>query len=114
MLHYVLDDTTAAATTRQLYHALSPGSYVTISHVTNEGASGVQAEQIRQVMAQSTNPTGVRSRSQIQQLLDGLDLVPPGLVWLPEWRPESVDDVLLNQPERSSALAAVGQRVRGP
>ncbi len=45
---------------------------------------------------------------------DGLDLVPPGLVWLPEWRPESVDDVLLNQPERSSALAAVGQRVRGP
>jgi hypothetical protein len=71
-------------------------------------------EQIQQVMAQSTNPTGTRSRSQIQQLLDGLELVPPGLVWLPEWRRESPDDVLLDQPERSSALAAVGQRVRGP
>lgn len=114
VLHYMLDDATASAATRYLYHSLIPGSYVAISHVTNEGTAGVQAEQIRQVMAQSTNPTGVRSRAQIQQLLDGLDLVPPGLVWLPEWRPESADDVLLNQPERSSALAAVGQRVREP
>lgn len=111
VLHYVLDDTVAAAATRYLYHALAPGSYVAISHVTNEGSSGARAEQLRQVMAQSTSPTGVRSRAGIQQLLAGLALVPPGLVWLPEWQPESPDDVFLDQPERSTALAAVGQRV---
>ena len=110
-LCYVLDDAVAAAATRYLYDVLAPGSYVALSHVTNEGSSSARVKQVQQVTAQSTSPTGVRSRAGIQHLLNGLALVPPGLVWLPEWHPESPDDVLLAQPDRSTALAAVGQRV---
>ena len=111
VLHYIPDDAVAAHTAQYLYDVLAPGSYVAMSHSTNEGSSGGLAEQMREITAQSTNPTGVRSRAQIQRLLAGLELVPPGLVWLPEWRPESPDDVLLDQPDRSTCLAAVGRRV---
>jgi len=110
VLHYVLDDDTAHQAAQRLYAALAPGSYVALSHVTNEGVSRSMTERIKQVTAQTTNPTGTRSRAQILSLLAGLDLVPPGLVWLPEWRPESPDDVLLDQPERSTCLGAVGKR----
>jgi hypothetical protein len=39
--------------------------------------------------------------------MEGLELVPPGLVYLPLWRPD-VDDDLLDQPERSANYGGVG------
>lgn len=109
VLHYVLADAVAAHATQYLYTMLAPGSYVAVSHGTNEGVSGALAEQTNQIIARSTNPTGARSRAQIQDLLAGLELVPPGLIWLPEWHAESADDVLIDQPERSMCLGAVGR-----
>jgi hypothetical protein len=39
----------------------------------------------------------------------GFELVEPGLVWVPQWRPEDPDDVG-DQPERSSQYAGVGRK----
>ena len=30
----------------------------------------------------------MRTREQVERLFDGWELVPPGLVYLPQWRPE--------------------------
>ena len=51
-------------------------------------------------------PFTLRSRAQILDLFDGFDLVEPGLVSLPEWRPEfNTDRTPLNGP----TVCAVGQ-----
>jgi hypothetical protein len=38
----------------------------------------------------------------------GTELVEPGMVWLPEWRPEEPDD--LENPAKSLGYAAVGRK----
>jgi S-adenosyl methyltransferase len=53
------------------------------------GASGVEA----------TTPAHVRSRAAIRQLVDGMDIIEPGLAWPPEWRPDPGDEVPGNAAE---------------
>jgi hypothetical protein len=62
------------------------------------------------VYQRSTAAFAARSRAQIQQLIAPLELVEPGLVYAPLWQPEGPDDVLLEEPERSAILAAVGRK----
>ncbi len=49
-----------------------------------------------------------RTRSQIQHLFHGVDLVHPGLVWAPHWRPDQAHDADLPPAAPSSVLAGVG------
>ena len=58
----------------------------------------------------NTNPARARTRAEVAQLFEGFELVEPGLVYTPRWRPEEPDDVLLDQPERSLAFAGVGRK----
>ena len=51
----------------------------------------------------------VRTRDEIAALFDGFTLVEPGLVWIPEWRPDSPADVPEN-PEQFWALVGVARR----
>jgi hypothetical protein len=51
----------------------------------------------------------MRSRLEIEALFDGFDLVPPGVVFLPLWRPDSPVDVD-DHPERFTGYAVVGRR----
>ena len=47
----------------------------------------------------------VRTRDEIAALFDGFTLVEPGLVWIPEWRPDSPADVPEN-PEQFGLSSA--------
>ena len=47
----------------------------------------------------------VRSRPEIVSFFDGLDLVPPGVVFLPYWRPDVPVD---SPPPAGSMLMLVG------
>ena len=49
----------------------------------------------------------LRSRVEIARFFAGWELVEPGLVWAPEWHPDSPEDVGAH-PERSSNLVGVG------
>jgi hypothetical protein len=53
----------------------------------------------------------VRSREQIERFFHGLELVAPGLVRAPLWRPEGSDDVLLDHPEHWLGFVGVGRKV---
>ncbi|MEU4745245.1 SAM-dependent methyltransferase, partial [Actinosynnema sp. NPDC023658] len=50
-----------------------------------------------------------RSRARITDLFAGLDLVDPGVVHPPEWRPEAGDD---RGPSLTSTFAGVGRKTR--
>ncbi|MGD2178815.1 MAG: SAM-dependent methyltransferase [Anaerolineae bacterium] len=110
VLHYVTDDAQAYGAIRRLVEPLVPGSYATISHVSFDGASREVLDKAREVYRAAAEVT-VRTREQIRQFFDGLELVEPGVVRGPLWRPESPDDVLLDHPERYLGFVGVGRKV---
>lgn len=110
VMHFVTDAEDPWQIARTLLDALAPGSYLVLSHVTSEGlpdsmASAFESAYNRSVAARSA----LRSRQAIERFFDGLSLVPPGVVYLPEWRPDSPADVPAC-PAQFGALAGVGRQ----
>jgi len=106
VLHFVEDDTEAQSIVAGYRNALVPGSYLVISQGTQDSA-GEQGEQVIRLYDQTDSPFTARSRDRFERLFKGLDLVDPGVVYVPEWRPESPEDVD-EHPERSCAYGAIG------
>jgi hypothetical protein len=108
MLHFVEDDAYAAV--ERLVAALGSGSYLAISHgtVPDEDRPG-NVDEARAVYRSNTStPLNTRSRAEITRFFAGLDLVEPGLVWAPLWRPAPGDpEDFTDDPSRSGFLAAV-------
>jgi len=86
ILHYVLDEEHPADVVATLYHALPSGSYVFIHHLLaiEDPAAAVLQEQMRSGLGRAQ----FRTMDQVRALFDGLELVEPGLVIVPDWRPE--------------------------
>ena len=92
ILHLIQDDEEPYQLVRQLVGALAPGSYVVISHAAADIGNGDMASmtsRLNELMAQQTTP---RNRAQVSQFFEGLDLVEPDLVRVPEWRPAMAID----------------------
>ncbi len=108
ILHYCMDEDDPFGTVTRLREALSPGSYLVVAHPTDESRPQEWAKMMEQ-SRQMSIPLAVRSRAEIGRFLAGFDLVEPGLVWAPQWHPESSDDVG-EHPERMSVLVGVGRK----
>ena len=90
-----------------LRDALAPGSYLAICHATSEGRPAVTRAMDK--VYRGSVPAGgtIRSRADILRFFDGFELVEPGLVNVPLWRPAAPADVPAD-PERFWVLAGVG------
>jgi hypothetical protein len=110
VLHFVTDDVEAERLVRVFRDAIPSGSYVVITHGTYEGAPRNLIEQSEQLYARTTTPVKTRSGVDIGRFFEELDLIEPGLVYIPRWHPESPDDLFLDQPERSVGFAGVGRK----
>lgn len=108
LLHFVPDEANPAKIISMYRDVMVPGSHVVLSHATHEGRPD-QADSHIELYQRTPTPMTMRSRSRIEVLLDGFDVVPPGVVFLPLWRPESPADVG-ERPERFTGYAAVGRR----
>ncbi len=109
ILHFFPDETDPANIVAQYHKMMAPGSFLAVTHAAHDGRPdqvGPLTEHYRRTTAA---PLTMRSPPEIEALLEGFDLVPPGLVLLPLWRPDSPADVD-DHPERFSGYAAVGQR----
>jgi hypothetical protein len=86
ILHYVLDEEQPGDAVATLYRALPPGSYVFIHHLLSieDPAAAVLQEQMRTGLGRAQ----FRTINEVRELFDGLELVEPGLVLVPDWRPE--------------------------
>ncbi|MFG1711176.1 SAM-dependent methyltransferase [Nonomuraea sp. M3C6] len=104
MLHF-MPDKDAHRIVRTVMDALPPESYLVISHIGD-------TPQLRKAASfYSASGTGavLRSPERIAEFLDGLELVPPGVVPLPEWRPdESVP--ALDRMTGMAAICGVGRK----
>ena len=89
-LAYVEDTAEVAAIVAALMDAVPSGSYLAIYHVASDLDPAMQVAARRWNMMSSQRIT-LRSAAQLAGLLAGLDLVPPGLVPITEWRPAPSD-----------------------
>jgi hypothetical protein len=110
VLHFVDSDAEAYGAVRVLRDAVVPGSYLAIQHATDEGLSPETVDRLRQIYARTPTPVKVRSREEIARFFGDFDLVEPGLVYLPLWRPEGPDDPFVDEPTRCAAYAGVGRK----
>jgi hypothetical protein len=88
VLHFISDAEDPWRIVATLRDALAPGSYIAVCHGTEEGKPA--AAHAAQKVYNSTVATNlhIRSRAEIERLFDGLELVEPGIVDIPQWRPD--------------------------
>ncbi len=86
VVHFINDEEDPAGIIATLRDAIAPGSYLVLSHATADFHPD-QAAKVTRIYRQASAPLVPRSRSQIQRLFDGFDLVEPGLVQPAAWRP---------------------------
>jgi S-adenosyl methyltransferase len=108
MLHFVPDEADPAAIVADYCARMAPGSYLAVSHASHDGRPD-QTESHAELYRRTATPMSMRSRREVEALLDGFDLVPPGVVYLPLWRPDSPADID-GHPERFTGYAVVGRR----
>jgi hypothetical protein len=106
VLHLVSDAEDPWGIVTELMAAVSPGSYLVISHPALD-ISEAQAEGQRVYNQNVATPQTLRTRDQVARFFTGLELVPPGLVQVHQWRPDPEDDA----PEGTvSAHGGVGRK----
>jgi hypothetical protein len=66
-------------------------------------------EEVDRLYKTSSTPGVRRTPEEIARFFAGLEFVEPGLVWTPQWRPESQDDVG-DHPETSLIVAGVAKK----
>ena len=101
VLHFVRDDEDPAGIVRRLIGALPSGSYLVATHSTWEYQS---PEAVAELTANNRDGRfAPRTGAQLAELLDGLELVEPGLVSVARWRDQdapqprpSIEDVSCN------------------
>jgi S-adenosyl methyltransferase len=89
ILHMVGEQDDPRASVAELISAVPSGSYLTISHPASDIDAAAGAEASRRYNAQAAESATFRSHAQVMGFFEGLDLVEPGLVPVPEWRPRS-------------------------
>lgn len=108
VLHYVSPHEDVSALVNRYTAALAPGSLLVISHTTEDPRPEVAAA-IRAVFNKTPTPVTHRNREEVTALFNGLELVEPGVVWTPQWRPEDPSEPLFAAPQRSATFAGVAR-----
>ncbi|MET8572401.1 SAM-dependent methyltransferase [Streptomyces sp. NPDC004783] len=109
VLHFVEDADDPHAALAELRDALAPGSLLVLTHASYEGVP-LPAERARgavDVYRDIRNPLIMRSREEIARFFEGYDMVEPGLVPMPRWRPETAPED--EDPYAFSGFAGVGR-----
>jgi hypothetical protein len=104
MLQYIPDSDRPQQIVSGLMDAVPSGSYLVISDTTTDIGDG--ASRVASKINPRMGPTRLtpRPQAQIAAYFEGLDLVEPGLVAMPEWRGRANPHVVVN------AFAGVGRK----
>ncbi len=108
VLHFVPESADPRSAITHYLRPMAAGSYFVVSHGTTEGLDDVPPGSEHHY-DQTTTPFISRTRQQIMDLMGGTELVEPGLVWVPEWRPDHPEDVG-DHLERIGIMGAVGRK----
>ncbi|MER6199396.1 SAM-dependent methyltransferase [Streptomyces sp. NPDC001586] len=90
VLHFLEDSDDPYAAVAGLREALAPGSLLILTHASYEGIPLTEevAGGVVDVYRDIRNPLVMRTGEQIGRFFDGFELLEPGLVSMPDWRPD--------------------------
>jgi hypothetical protein len=91
ILPFIGDDNEAKAIVTRLLATAPTGSYLAVTHSTSEVSGERVIEAVRQWNQVATTPYRLRSPEQIAAFFEGMELIEPGVVPCPRWRPEPQD-----------------------
>jgi S-adenosyl methyltransferase len=91
-MHLIVDADDPDGVVESLMAAVPPGSYRALSQVASDVETEQVAEARRQFNQRSHQQQRHRSREEVTRFFAGLDLVPPGVVLVQQWRPGSDEE----------------------
>jgi SAM-dependent methyltransferase len=108
VLHFLSDAEGVTEILRELGRRLAPGSYLVISHGTDEGWPA-ETRRIMELYQRAATPLTMRHRAEVERLFDGFTLIEPGVVAAQDWHPDSPGRPS-QHPIRASVYAGVGRK----
>lgn len=87
MLHFIPDADSPDRIVQAYRQRLVPGSYLAVTHAT-AAARPDEMRDLERLYSTSSTPAVARSPEWIRGLFDGMEIVDPGVVFVPEWRPD--------------------------
>ncbi|MEU6128731.1 SAM-dependent methyltransferase [Saccharopolyspora sp. NPDC047091] len=112
MLHFSKDSEHPHESVAALRERLPAGSLLAVSHWTTSDATAeeqVANERLVEAYEQSTHPGQLRSKAEVQAFFGDFEMLEPGLVYAPSWRPDGHEE-FTGDPERSRMLAGVARK----
>jgi len=106
LLHFIADAEDPAAIVKAFTDAVPSGSMLLLTHAT-VGPTPERAKNIAKGWQNATSQLILRSVQEVRALMAGWELVEPGLVQVPHWRP---DGVLPEGSDRIHIYGAVGTK----
>ena len=108
VLHFIPPTDRPEEILRTLRAALAPGSYLVMSQASDDGRTGTgERAEAERVYRRTDNQLWIRSRPELIALFDGFELLDPGVVWVPQWRPESPEQA--EDAARTAFIGGVGR-----
>jgi hypothetical protein len=86
ILHFVPDEDDPYGIVARLVGALPKGSYLVMSHATNDFLA---PQEVAEIVAGRYGPFFARSEAEFARFFEGFELVPPGIASVAEWRAEA-------------------------
>jgi O-methyltransferase involved in polyketide biosynthesis len=107
VLHYTADDDELQAILNRLLDAVPSGSYMAVQHPTNQITGPRMDEAVRRWNEAGGAPIYLRTPEQLARFFDRLELLEPGVVSCPRWRPEPSPS---GPPAEVDVFCAVGRK----
>jgi hypothetical protein len=108
ILHHILDSEHPAELMQELYRALPSGSYVFIHHLVDSGDPAIA--DVQAALQQGLGRGQFRTWEQVSAMFSGLELIEPGLVLVPDWRPDPGTPSARDFPVLRLACAGVARK----
>jgi hypothetical protein len=89
VMHLIVDADDPYGIVARLTSAMSPGSYLALSQVASDIEPERMAEAARRYNSMAREKQRHRTHEEVARFFDGLELVEPGVVVVPQWRPAS-------------------------
>ncbi|MYS42997.1 hypothetical protein GTY23_17485, partial [Streptomyces sp. SID5998] len=109
ILHFITPREDPAGIVAAFREALPAGSWLALTHATDEDRPDTAAAVGQLYRDRATSPVTARSRAEIESLFTGFELVEPGLVYVPLWHPDRAEEVPDN-PSQYWVYAGVGRK----
>jgi len=88
ILQFISDDEDPYALVARLLAELPSGSYLVVSHPTDDFNPNRQGESIKRYNERVADQATLRGHDETARFFDGLELVEPGVVAVAKWRPD--------------------------